>query len=59
MEELSERDRRWLAQAAIRGVNREHKGMTEEEIRYYESIRREAEDPKNKGKVFSLPCSYE
>lgn len=56
---MDDRERRWIAQAAIRGVNKEHKGMTEEEIEYYEEIRKEVEDPKNEGKVFSMPNSYD
>ena len=56
---LSEKDERWLMQAALAGVNKEHKGMTEEEIEYYEAIRKEAEKPENQGKVFSIPCSYD
>ena len=56
---LSERDERWLAQAALCGINKEHTGMTDEEIEYYEAIRKEVEDPKNKGVVFSIPASYD
>lgn len=56
---LSEKEERWLAQAALAGVNKEHKGMNEEEIEYYEAIRAEAEKPENQGKVFSIPCSYD